>query len=80
MSVRRTGLCYNWSMSETTTKSGKRPSKGFTLGRQSFAKISEVEGIRMSATMAAEFREFDRKGLSPEERRKIIAAKYGKNR
>ena len=54
--------------------------KSFTLGRKGFAKISEVEGIRMSATMAAEFREFDRKGLSPEERRKIIAAKYGKNR
>lgn len=67
-------------MSKTVSKSGKRASKSFTLGRQGFAKISEVEGIRMSATMAAEFREFDRKGLSPEERRKIIAAKYGKNR
>jgi len=67
-------------MSETTSKSGKRPSKGFTLGRQGFAKISEVEGIKMSRAMDAEFREFDRKGLSPEERRKAIAAKYGKTR
>lgn len=67
-------------MSKTISKSGKRASKSFTLGRQGFAKISEVEGIRMSPTMAAEFREFDRKGLSPEERRRIIAAKYGKNR
>lgn len=67
-------------MSGTTTKSGKRPAKGFTLGRQAFAKISEVEGIRMSRAMDAEFREFDRKALSPEERRKAIAAKYGKTR
>lgn len=67
-------------MSGTTTKSGKRPAKSFTLGRQAFAKISEVEGIKMSRTMDAEFREFDRKGLSPEERRKAIAAKYGKTR
>jgi len=67
-------------MSKTISKSGKRTAKSFTLGRQGFAKISEVEGIRMSPTMAAEFHEFDRKGLSPEERRKIIAAKYGKNR
>ncbi len=34
----------------------------------------------MSRAMDAEFREFDRKGLSPEERRKAIAAKYGKLR
>jgi hypothetical protein len=67
-------------MSGTTTKSGKRPSKGFTLGRQGFAKISAVEGIKMSRAMDAEFREFDRKGLSPEQRRKAIAAKYGKTR
>lgn len=67
-------------MSGTTTKSSKRSSKSFTLGRESFAKISEVEGIRMSRKMDAEFREFDRQGLSPEERRKIIASKYGKKR
>lgn len=67
-------------MSGTASKSGKRPSRSFTLGRQAFAKISAVEGIRMSRAMDAEFREFDRKGLSPEERRKAIAAKYGKTR
>lgn len=67
-------------MSGSTIKSGKRATKGFTLGRQGFAKISEVEGIRMSRAMDAEFREFDRKGLTPEERRKAIAAKYGKDR
>lgn len=65
-------------MSGTTKKSGKRLAKSFTLGRQNFAKISEVEGLRMSRTMEAEFREFDRKGLTPEGRRKAIAAKYGK--
>lgn len=63
-------------MSGTTTKSGKRPSKGFTLGRQAFVKISEIEGIRMSPAMEAMFQEFDRKGLSQEERRREIARKF----
>jgi hypothetical protein len=67
-------------MSGPTTKSGKRASKGFTLGRQDFAKISAVEGIRMSRAMRAEFQEFDRKGLTPEERREVIAEKYGRGR
>jgi hypothetical protein len=34
----------------------------------------------MSRAMDAEFQEFDRKGLTPEERRKAIVAKYGKDR
>ncbi|MBX3490307.1 hypothetical protein [Parvibaculum sp.] len=61
------------------TKSGKRPTKSFTLGWQNFAKISEVEGQKMSRAMEAEFREFDRKDLTPEERRKAIAEKFGRS-
>jgi hypothetical protein len=41
-------------------------------------KISEVEGLGMSSAMDAVFQKFDRRGLMPEERRRIIAAKYGK--
>lgn len=60
--------------------SGKYASKGFVLGWQGFVKISEVEGLGTSSAMDAMFQEFDRKGLGPEERREIIAEKYGKGR
>jgi hypothetical protein len=67
-------------MSLVATKSGKRARKGYTVGRFGFAKISAVEGIRTTAAMDEDFREFERRGLSAEERRKIIAKKYGKVR
>ena len=54
-------------------------TKGFTLGRAAFEKISAVEGVRFSKTMKSEFRRFDREGLSPEERRRVITSKYTKN-
>jgi hypothetical protein len=58
-----------------TTKSSKEPGS-FILGRDGFAKISAVEGIRPSRRMDADFREFDRKGLSAEERRSALTGKY----
>jgi hypothetical protein len=73
-------LCYNVPMRQTGTKSPKRSSKGYVIGRSSFAKISAVEGIRTTATMDADFREFERQGLSADERRKVIRRKYGKVR
>ncbi|MEP0709069.1 MAG: hypothetical protein ABJL17_05835 [Parvibaculum sp.] len=63
-------------MSDKINESRKRPSKRFTLGRQAFVKISEIEGFKMSPTMEAEFQEFDKKGLSAEERRRAIARKF----
>ena len=59
------------------TKSPKRPSSGYTLGRTGFAKISAVEGIKPSRRLDEDFREFDRKGLSPAERRSELVRKYG---
>ena len=67
-------------MNYQTFKSGKRTAKGYTIGRLGFAKISAVEGIRTTATMEEDFREFERKGLSADERRKVISRKYGKVR
>jgi len=72
-------LCYNAFMRQTGSKSPKR-SKGYVIGRSGFAKISAVEGIRTSATMDADFREFERQGLSADQRRKVISKKYGKVR
>jgi len=60
------------------SKSVKRTSKGYVLGRSRFAKISAIEGIRMTAAMEADFHEFERKGLSAEDRRRAIGRKYGK--
>jgi len=58
------------------TKTPQRPGT-YTLGRRGFAKISEVEGIRPSRELEADFHEFDRQGLSPAERRRLLARKYG---
>ena len=53
-------------------------SDPFTVGLADFEKISAVEGLHLSAEMKKMFREFDRKKLSAEARRKWIIAKYGK--
>ena len=65
-------------MNKVTKKPTKRAKKGHIIGRAGFAKISAVEGIRLTPAMAADFRGFEEKGLSPKERRKAIAGKYGK--
>lgn len=54
------------------------PKGGHMIGRKGFAKISAVEGIRLTAAMEADFRAFEKKKLSASERRKILAVKYGK--
>lgn len=50
----------------------------FTLGRGRFEKISAVEGIKTSPKVAGMFAEFDRKRLSPEERRQAIRETFTK--
>jgi hypothetical protein len=42
------------------------------LTREEFARISEVEGLRLSDEMQQAFAEVDRIGLSPEQRRQAI--------
>jgi hypothetical protein len=61
-----------------TTKSTGRSSGTYTVGRERFAKISAVEGIRTSRRVDQDFREFEKKGLSPAERRRELAGKYGR--
>lgn len=67
-------------MNRPRAKSGKRAVKAYTLGRRGFAKISAVEGIELTPAMDEDFQEFERKGLSAAERRRIITGKYGKVR
>ncbi|MGZ5937518.1 MAG: hypothetical protein ACXWLK_09000 [Rhizomicrobium sp.] len=53
-------------------------SSGVVLGREGFAKISAVEGIKLTPAMKRRSAEFDRKGLSPEERVRAIVAVHRK--
>lgn len=68
-------------MRQTAPKPSKRTAaKAYVIGRSGFAKISAVEGIRLTEATDADFREFERQGLSAEQRRKVISSKYGKAR
>jgi hypothetical protein len=53
-------------------------AKGLTLGLLGFAKISAVEGITMRHSTRKMFADFDRRGLSPAERRRAIYEKHAK--
>ena len=58
-------------------KQKKSAAKGakagsFVVGRARFAKISAVEGIRLTESMEKRASEADRKGLTPEEYRRTI--------
>ena len=66
-------------MSKTSGKHGGVKA-GFTLGRSGFAKISAIEGIRLSPEMEERFRDFDRQGLSPSDRRTDISRTFSKDR
>jgi len=46
------------------------------MAREAFAKISEVEGIRLSDEAKRTFEDFDRRKLSAEERRRAIIGKF----
>jgi len=73
-------LWYNERMKQGLRKPSSSGIRGFTIGRAGFAKISAVEGIQLTPEMDADFREFERQALSPEQRRRVIAEKYGKAR
>jgi len=55
----------------------QKSSDNVTIGREGFAQISAVEGIRLTEEMWKDFRDFDLKRLSNAKRRKMIVQKYG---
>jgi hypothetical protein len=59
------------------TTSKKRAAK-HVIGRERFAKISAVEGIKPSPAMSRRIAEFDQQGLSAAERRREIIKAYKK--
>jgi hypothetical protein len=52
---------------------------GFVVGRARFAKISAVEGIRLTEVMEKRASEADRKGLTAEKYRRTIVRSYRKS-
>jgi hypothetical protein len=61
-------------------KGSKRRPKAagkVTIGRSAFARISAIEGIRLTDEMWSDFRGFDLKRLSDAKRRGAILRKYG---
>jgi hypothetical protein len=62
-----------------TTKA-KKPgkTKTLTLGLMGFAAIGAVEGIRLRASTKEMFADFERRKLTPEERRRAIFEKHAK--
>jgi len=59
----------------STGKSSKTP---FVVGPAAFAKISAVEGVRLTPAMKARAAEAASKGLSAEEYRKLIVRAHRK--
>jgi hypothetical protein len=57
-------------------RKGSEKSPGFTLGLAGFARISAVEGVHLDARSERMFAEFERRELSPEERRAAIRRKH----
>ena len=50
----------------------------FVIGRASFGSISAVEGIKLSRSMAGEFRRTE--GMPADKRRAALSSKYGKKK
>jgi hypothetical protein len=59
---------------EKGTKTGQ-----FVLGSDRFAKISEVEGVRLTAAMKKRASDAQSKGLSAEEYRRMIIRSHRKS-
>jgi len=57
----------------------KRIAANLVIGRERFAKISAVEGIKPSSAMKKRVAQFDRDGLSAAERRREIIKAYKKS-
>jgi hypothetical protein len=60
-------------------RSAKGKPVGTRIGRQAFAAISAVEGIRLTSEMKRRAAEFDRKGLTTDERVRAIVAIHQKD-
>jgi len=65
-------------MSKRKPSARQTPKSSMTIGRERFAAISAVEGIKLTPEMERRATELGRKGLSPEERIRAIVAAHRK--
>jgi hypothetical protein len=70
-------LYLDHAQNEATRPCGQEKD-GFVLGRNSFSKISAVEGIRPTPAMKERATDAERKGLSAEEYRQTIIRAHRK--
>jgi len=61
-----------------THKPGRTTKIGTVIGRERFAKISAVEGIKLTSDMRKRAADSERRGLTGEERRREIVRAYRK--
>jgi hypothetical protein len=61
---------------KTTPMAREARSGKFVMSRSGIDKLNAVEGVKRSASSQSLFNDLDRKGASPEERRRAVAAKY----
>ena len=69
-------ICYAAFMNSKKTVTPRKAT--FTLGRDRFERISAVEGIKNSRKTAKLFAEFDRRNLTPAERRRVNFETFAK--
>jgi hypothetical protein len=79
-SAGRPNICYADRMAKTmqSDAKAKKKKKAFVIGSDNFAKISAVEGIRLTPAMKKRASEAERQGLSAEEYRETIIRAYRK--
>ena len=65
-------------MTKRRKRDGSRSGTGTVLGLKTFERISAVEGVRLTAEMRRDLLAFERDRTGPEERTRILAAKYGR--
>lgn len=71
-------IWYAVIMPKQKRNTGKGTKTGFVVGAPGFAKISAVEGIRLSPAMKKRAAEARSKGLTAEETRQTIIRTYRK--
>ena len=65
-------------MKQASHKNKHDGHRGYTIGRQAFAKISAVEGIYLTQELRENFQTFEKDNLSHKDRRQALAQKYAR--
>ncbi|MCH9806707.1 MAG: hypothetical protein K0U74_03155 [Alphaproteobacteria bacterium] len=64
---------------KTKTARSYNSQTGLKLSRAAIRKINAVEGIDLDGRIEKQLEEYDRRGLTPDERRKAVREKFAKS-